>query len=203
MRRVEISWKNPEQTIGKIFLLAQDDKQYICVSDIGKILIYSKADFSIRFLDPSELDSSEEENAITKKDYMDLFDNLVEHKGKIQSLEQRVEKFGNPEFVKTEKLRLDNAHAKIHNLTTEVDTLKKRVESLENLNKSRSMLEKLKGEPERVVGNPDEPQPTFTRIQCNYAFTNWALHLPKDYDAKEIHVADFLSELDKIRGSDV
>jgi len=196
MRRVDITNKMTDKTFTRNFI--GTGSIYLVVENGGGGIEHYDDTYTFRFLDPSE-----EENAITKKDYMDLFDNLVEHKGKIQSLEQRVEKFGNPEFVNTEKLRLDNAHAKIHNLTTEVDALKERVESLENLNKSRSMLEKLKGEPERVVGNPDEPQPTFTRIQCNYAFTNWALHLPKDYDAKEIHVADFLSELDKIRGSDV
>jgi len=115
--------------------------------------------------------------------------------------EEENEKFGNPEFVKTEKLRLDNAHAKIHNLTTEVDALKERTQSLENLNKSRSMLEKLKGEPERVVGNPDEPQPTFTRDEIGKAFDAFMHKINTGVYGTNtpLNSNSFLPELDKVK----
>jgi len=98
--------------------LAQDDRNYICVSDIGKILTYSKEDFYIRFLDSPE-------------EVKQIFGNTEQLKTEVDTLKKKVKE------LETE-LDVIKSSDKSWN---EMQALKKAIESTErasNLNKENS-----------------------------------------------------------------
>jgi hypothetical protein len=191
MRRIEIGWKTPKQTIGNIFLLAQDDRNYICVSDIGKILVYSKEDFTIRFLDPLEEEKQIFGNTeLVKQLQVDIYNDRCNFEKSIIELTERVE-----------KLEADN------------EKFPEIVNRLEMVVGMFGITPTMQGESERVVGNTDIPPRTWTREEIGEALFNYLIGCINEEEYKKYKsvydegtqedVCCFFFELDKIKSNDL
>jgi len=217
MRRVEILNKRSNDMFTRIFV-GETDRYIIVEHGKGYVDMFVKENYCIvRFLDPPEEEiPSEILNALNK------------HKHIIQGLEGRVQKLennltnknlrndynwllsrlkqlemivsisgatstlrGGPEKKYSEKEIMDALHTARVSANIRGDTGDLLCHSL-----IKGAMFYLKG---GELDKSIKSEPTFTKEQINTAFTRWAIHLCDICDNSEIHVADFLSELDKVK----